>query len=127
MIFTRAYFWGFFLIVLFFYSLLYKRKALRNFYLFAVSYFFYYKTGGLFVFILLFSTIADYLLGHAIFRARTTTLKKLWLSLSILISLSVLCFFKYDYFFTDTLNRIFHTRFEVVTHAINGLSKNWSP
>ena len=51
MIFTRMYFWGFFLIVLLFYSLLYKRKALRNFYLFAVSYFFYYKTGGLFVFV----------------------------------------------------------------------------
>jgi len=75
MIFTRLYFWGFFLIVLLFYSLLYKRKALRNFYLFAISYFFYYKTGGLFVFILLFSTIADYLLGHAIYRAKRTTVK----------------------------------------------------
>jgi alginate O-acetyltransferase complex protein AlgI len=117
MIFTRVYFWGFFLIVLLFYSLLYKRKALRNFYLFAVSYFFYYKTGGLFVFVLLFSTVADYLLGHAIYRAKRTTVKKLWLSLSILISLTVLCFFKYDYFFTDTINRIFHTRFEAVTHA----------
>jgi alginate O-acetyltransferase complex protein AlgI len=117
MIFTRAYFWGFFLIVLLFYSFLYKRKALRNFYLFAVSYFFYYKTGGLFVFVLLFSTIADYLLGHAIYRAKGTTVKKIWLSLSILISLTVLCFFKYDYFFTDTINKLFHTRFEVVTHA----------
>jgi D-alanyl-lipoteichoic acid acyltransferase DltB (MBOAT superfamily) len=117
MIFTRLYFWGFFLIVLLFYSLLYKRKALRNFYLFAVSYFFYYKTGGLFVFVLLFSTLADYLLGHAIYRAKRTTVKKLWLSFSILISLTVLCFFKYDYFFTDTINRIFHTHFEAVTHA----------
>jgi len=45
------------------------------------------------------------------------TMKKLWLSLSVLINLSILCFFKYDYFFTDTVNRLFHTDFEVVTHA----------
>jgi alginate O-acetyltransferase complex protein AlgI len=117
MIFTRLYFWGFFAIVLFFYSLLYKRKALRNFYLFAVSYFFYYKTGGLFVFILFFITLSDYLLGHAIFRAKSILARKLWLSLSIFISLTILCFFKYDYFFTETINKIFHTHFEVVTHT----------
>ncbi len=117
MIFTRPYFWGFFIVVLFFYSFLYKKKALRNFYLFAVSYFFYYKTGGLFVFILLFATLSDYFIGHAIYRSNRMTMKKLWLSLSVLINLSILCFFKYDYFFTDTVNRLFHTDFEVVTHA----------
>lgn len=117
MIFTRLYFWGFFALVLLFYSFLYKQKALRNFYLFAVSYFFYYKTGGLFVFILFFVTLSDYLLGHAICRAKDPLAKKLWLALSITLSLSVLCFFKYDYFFTDTFNKIFNTHFKVVTHA----------
>ncbi|MBN1413582.1 MAG: MBOAT family protein [Bacteroidales bacterium] len=117
MIFTRPYFWGFFIIVFFLYSFLYRKKALRNIYLFAISYFFYYKTGGLFVFILLFATLSDYLIGHAIYRSKPVILKKLWLSLSVIVNLSVLCFFKYDYFFTDTVNRLFHTHFEVVTHA----------
>ncbi len=117
MIFTRLYFWLYFLVVMLFFSLLYKRKALRNFYLFAVSYFFYYKTGGLFVFVLLFATISDYLIGHKIFNANKPITKKLWLSLSVFINLTVLCFFKYDYFFTDTVNKLFHTHFEVVTHA----------
>ncbi len=98
MIFTRLYFWLYFMVVILFFLLLYKRKALRNFYLFAVSYFFYYKTGGLFVFVLFFATISDYLIGHRIFKAKKAVTKKLWLSLSVFINLTVLCFFKYDYF-----------------------------
>jgi hypothetical protein len=61
LIFTRLYFWGFFLLVLLFYSFLYKRKPLRNTYLWLVSLFFYYKTGGLFLLILVFTTLADFL------------------------------------------------------------------
>lgn len=117
LIFTRMYFWGFFLVVLFIYSLVYKKKGLRNVYLMLVSLFFYYKTGGLFVFVLIFSTIFDFLIGIAIYQTGNSVRRKIWLGLSILINLSVLAFFKYDYFFTSTVNSIFHTNFEVVTHA----------
>lgn len=117
LIFTRFYFWGFFAVVLIFYSILYKQKALRNAYLFLVSLFFYYKTGGLFFFILLFSTFTDFGIGHAIYNSKTPLKKKLWLALSITLNLGVLAFFKYDYFITQTINSIFHTNLEVVTHA----------
>lgn len=117
LIFTRFYFWGFFAVVLVFYSILYKQKALRNAYLFLVSLFFYYKTGGLFFFILLFSTFTDFGIGHAIHNSKTPLKKKLWLALSVTLNLGVLVFFKYDYFITQTLNSIFNTNLEVVTHA----------
>jgi D-alanyl-lipoteichoic acid acyltransferase DltB (MBOAT superfamily) len=121
LIFTRLYFWGFFLVVLVFYSLLYKRKTTRNVYLWLVSLFFYYKTGGLFLFILIFSTIIDFFLGQAIYNARSQARKKAWLSLSLVITLSVLVFFKYDIFFTETLNTLLGTHFEVINH-----SASWS-
>lgn len=117
LIFTRFYFWGFFAIVLIFYSFVYKHKAPRNAYLFLVSLFFYYKTGGLFFFILLFSTFTDFGIGHAIYNSKKPLNKKLWLALSIVLNLGVLVFFKYDYFITQTINSIFNTNLEVVTHA----------
>ncbi len=117
LIFTRLYFWGFFLVVLVFYSLLYRKIPARNLYLWLVSLFFYYKTGGLFLFILVFSTIADFFIGQAIYYARSQTGKKLWLTLSLVITLSVLAFFKYDIFFTETINALLGTHLEVINHG----------
>ena len=98
LIFTRLYFWGFFLVVLLFYSMLYKKKGIRNAYLWMVSLFFYYKTGGLFLFILVFSTIVDFYIGKSIYYAQKPAAKKAWLALSLTITLGVLAFFKYDLF-----------------------------
>jgi alginate O-acetyltransferase complex protein AlgI len=117
LIFTRLYFWLFLLVVLLFYSFLYKRKPLRNTYLWLVSMFFYYKTGGLFLIILLFSTVIDFAIGHAIFSAKSQASKKAWLALSLIITLSVLAFFKYDIFFTETLNALSGTHFSVINHG----------
>lgn len=117
LIFTRLNFWIFFAVVLAGYSILYKKNILRNAYLFLVSLFFYYKTGGLFFIILLFSTLSNFYIGQAIFQAKQPIHKKLWVALSITINLGVLAFFKYDYFLTETFNTVFGTHFEVVTHA----------
>jgi alginate O-acetyltransferase complex protein AlgI len=117
LLFTRLYFWAFFLIVLVFYSLLYKKKTVRNTYLWLVSLFFYYKTGGLFLFILIFSTVVDFFLGHAIYNAKSQAGKKIWLAISLTITIFVLAFFKYDIFFTETINTILGTNFEVVNHG----------
>jgi alginate O-acetyltransferase complex protein AlgI len=117
LLFTRLYFWGFYAVVLAIYSIIYKKKALRNAYLFLVSLFFYYKTGGLFFFILIFSTTSNFFIGKAIYNARSTLVKKLFVALSVFLSLGVLAFFKYDYFFTETINTVFNTNLEVITHA----------
>ncbi len=117
LIFTRLYFWGFFIVVLLFYSLLYKKLTLRNTYLWLVSLFFYYKTGGLFLLILIFVTVVDFFIGQAIYRAKTKSGKKAWVTLSLSITLFVLAFFKYDIFFTETVNQLFGTSFQVINHG----------
>jgi alginate O-acetyltransferase complex protein AlgI len=111
--FSRLYFWIFFFILLTVYSILYKKKTLRNAYLFAASLFFYWKSGGYFFSLLIFSTIVDYTLGLAIYRAQIKWKKILFLCLSLFANLGVLAYFKYSYFLTGIVNDIFGTTFEV--------------
>ncbi|MCO5265049.1 MAG: MBOAT family protein [Lentimicrobium sp.] len=114
LIFTQAGFWIFFALVYFGFSLVYKRKNLRNSYLLLVSLFFYYKTSGMFVGLLMFTTISNFLLGRFIFRHQSKSGKLVLVSLSVALNLFILSYFKYAYFFTDSINFIFNTHFEVV-------------
>lgn len=107
LLFTQLYFWGFFAFVLAIYSMVYRQKALRNAFLFLVSLFFYYKTSGLFLLILLFSTAVDFGIGHAIYRSKNRSKAQLWVALSVTINLLVLGYFKYAYFVTEFLNTHF--------------------
>lgn len=116
LIFTGFFFWGFFAVVLLFYSIIHKKRGLRNAFLFLVSLFFYYKTSGLFISILLFSTLSDFIIGKRIFSSKEKTTKQIWLALSVVINLLVLCYFKYAYFFTESCNELFHTNYEVFNH-----------
>ena len=116
LIFTAFFFWGFFAVVLVFYSFIHKKRALRNAFLFFVSLFFYYKTSGLFISILLFSTLCDYIIGWLIYSSKKKLFKQLFVASSVLINLFVLCYFKYAYFFTDSFNAFFQTNYEVFNH-----------
>lgn len=116
MLFTGFYFWAFFGILLLIYSILYKKNTIRNCYLFVMSLFFYYKSGGYFFSLLIFSTIVDYFLGQLIYHSPEKWKKKLFVIMSVTVNLSLLAYFKYSYFFTDILNQLFNTNFEVVNH-----------
>ncbi|MBI2723064.1 MAG: MBOAT family protein [Bacteroidetes bacterium] len=106
MLFTHLFFWGFFLIVLLFYSVVYKASKSRTIYLLAVSLFFYFKTSGVFVLLLLFTIISDYNWGRLIHHSASETKKKVFLTISIVLNLSLLCYFKYSYFFHHSANQI---------------------
>jgi D-alanyl-lipoteichoic acid acyltransferase DltB (MBOAT superfamily) len=112
-IFTTPAFWIFFLVVLAGYSLIYKRMFLRNFYLFLISLFFYYKSGGLFLGLLIFVTVIDYMCGITIFYSRKKFLRKFSLLFSIISNIGILAYFKYTGFFVNTINDVFGTSFEV--------------
>ena len=64
LLFTQFHFWVFFAFVFALFSLLKNKVLLRNTYLFFVSLFFYYKTSGLFILILVFITLYNYLAGR---------------------------------------------------------------
>ncbi|MDR2407421.1 MAG: MBOAT family protein [Bacteroidales bacterium] len=116
LLFTQFYFWVFFAFVIAGFSLVYNRRLLRNTFLFAVSLFFYFKTSGLFVFILIFSTLSDFILGQCIYNTKSKLRKKMFLATSIVINLFVLSYFKYAYFFTDVYNSLFASEWEVINY-----------
>ncbi len=112
-IFSSPAFWIFFLFILAGYSIIYKKLLVRNLYLFLISLFFYYKSGGLFLILLILVTIVDYSCGLLISRSQTRHLKRLWLLLSIVSNIGLLAYFKYTGFFAGALNDLFGTSFEV--------------
>ncbi|MDY0103382.1 MAG: MBOAT family O-acyltransferase [Lentimicrobium sp.] len=113
LIFTQASFWIFFAIVYLGFALVYSRKNVRNAYLLLVSLFFYYKTSGVFVGLLIFTTLSNYGIGWWIFKSKAKAMKLTLLSFSLALNLLILGYFKYAYFITDSINYIFNSSFEV--------------
>ena len=131
LLFTQFYFWGFFALVYALFALIMetvpdrignKKLHLRNVYLLFVSWFFYYKTSGLFLFILAFVTLSDWLIAQRIYQSKIKNLKSkiatAWLCLSVAIDLGFLAYFKYAYFFTDAFNDLFGTSYSIVDKIV---------
>ncbi|MDD4848411.1 MAG: MBOAT family protein, partial [Bacteroidales bacterium] len=116
LLFTQFYFWAFFAFIFAGFSLLHNKCLLRNAFLFFASVFFYYKTSGLFVLILIFSTIYGFFIGKKIDLNTRRFWRKFHLIIGVVINLLVLCYFKYAYFFTDACNTLFHSDIEVVNY-----------
>ena len=114
LLFTQFYFWAFFALVFAGFSLLKNKILLRNTFLAFTSIFFYYKTSGLFVLILLFSIIFNYYQANTIAFSETNKQKKLYLIIGLIVNLLTLCYFKYSYFFIDLLNNMFGIQLKVV-------------
>jgi len=122
LIFTEGSFWLFFAILLLGYSLVYKTRYLRSLYLLIFSFFFYFKSSGLFFILLIFSTVCDYILGQLIHSSKIHWKRKSLVAISVFINLAVLSFFKYSYFFTDTVNSLAGTElqpFNFLSHWSN--------
>lgn len=104
-----------------------SRRLWRNGYLFFVSLFFYYKTSGLFVSLLIFSTIVGWLLGiwfdnlsrRQLHTGKSTQPARTALMVAgVVVNLAVLCFFKYAYFFNDIFNTIASTHYSIAIKII---------
>ncbi len=113
LLFTQFYFWAFFALVLAMLCVFRNKILLRNACLFAVSLFFYYKTSGLFLLLLLFVVAFNYLAGLLIPRIRGKGWRKAVLAAGIVVNLSLLFYYKYAYFVTDVANNLFGTSFVV--------------
>ncbi|MDL2223827.1 MBOAT family protein [Bacteroidales bacterium OttesenSCG-928-M06] len=107
LLFTQFYFWVFFAFVFAGLALFQNKILLRNAFLCFVSLFFYYKTSGLFVLILMFTTIFNFFQGKLIYRSETAKKSRTLLVVGLIVNLFFLCYFKYAYFITDVINNIF--------------------
>ena len=114
LLFTQFYFWAFFALVYAVFALVGDKRLLRNAFLFFVSLFFYYKTSGLSVLILIFVTCSDFFLARRIVSAKRKGVKRAWLVLSVCIDLLLLCYFKYAYFFADFVHSLTGLELRVV-------------
>ena len=126
LIFTRFFFWAFFAVVLLGYSLVYKNKnrSIRAGYLFILSVFFYYKSSGFFFFILLLSTLVGFFTGKGIYKSKNGLTRKVLIGVSVAFNLLVLIYFKYTYFFIDSLNVMFNVDFKVLNHLAVWANEN---
>ena len=114
LLFTQFYFWAFFALVYAVFALIGDRRLLRNAFLFFVSLFFYFKTSGLSVLILIFVTCSDFFIARRIAGSEKPGRKKAWLVLSVCIDLLILCYFKYSYFFADFVHSLTGLELKVV-------------
>ena len=114
LLFTQFYFWAFFAIVFAGFALLQKKVLLRNAYLAFVSFFFYFKTSGLFILLLLFATVFNFYQAKWMIRVQSPKQAKFRLFIGLTVNLFFLCYFKYAYFFADVLNRMLGWNLQIV-------------
>jgi len=89
---------------LFGYVFIQNKQTLKVVYLTVVSYYFYYKTGGIYLFLLFTTTFFDFYIGKLMHACNRKNIRRLYLFLSLLINLGILAYFKYTNFFIDTIN-----------------------
>ena len=78
----------------------------KNVLLLLGSLIFYAWGEPIYVLLMLFSTVSDYLHGRAIGKARSKMIKQIFLVSSIIVNLGVLGFFKYADFLVGTINQL---------------------
>jgi alginate O-acetyltransferase complex protein AlgI len=108
LVFTSSIFVFYFLpLVLAGYYALPPRSAWRNAWLLVTSYIFYGWWNPWFVLLMLFITAVNYICGRLLMRKDATARGRWWnLTITVAISLGLLCFFKYWVFFQTNLNYV---------------------
>ncbi|MBO2009393.1 MBOAT family O-acyltransferase [Hymenobacter negativus] len=99
LIFNTGFFLLLFLGFLAGYQLLRNQHRARLLYVTLFSLFFYYKSSGLYFLLLVFSTIVEYNFARWIEDSSSQSQRKLLLTLSLLVNLGMLFYFKYTNFF----------------------------
>lgn len=110
LLFNSGLFLMLFLVFYGLYSLLQGRPKLRIIYTLVFSLYFYYKSSGQYLWILVLSTMIDYFLGKAIHQSQTEVKRKIFLVLSLCSNLGLLGYFKYTNFLIESFNQLSGTK-----------------
>jgi alginate O-acetyltransferase complex protein AlgI len=82
------------------------------------SFYFYYKSSGLYFLLLVWAAVLDFSLGKWIHRTDDPRKRRFALIISVLSNLGLLFYFKYSNFFIDTVNQFAHTHINRLEHLI---------
>ena len=99
LIFSSGMFMCMFAVFIVIYTMLRHKSLSRTLFVLAFSYYFYYKSSGIYFFLLAVVTCSDYLIADVIYTTRSRWGRKLLVALSLIIDLGLLGFFKYTNFF----------------------------
>jgi len=111
LLFNNGFFLYYFACFILLYYLFRKNLVVRKFIFCFFSLYFFYKASGYFVFMVIFSAIADYFISNRIYKEQNKQGKKAWLILSIVFNLGILIYFKYTNFFIRLSNEFLHAQF----------------
>ena len=106
LIFNSGFFLWLFLGFILIYVLLKRKDTPRIIFLTLFSYYFYYKSSGVYFFLLALVTISDFLIAQAMGRTEKKGIRKSLVALSVTINLGLLCYFKYTNFFGEIIASI---------------------
>lgn len=108
MLFNSLQFFVFFSCVWVAYWTIHKNIQLRNILILAASYYFYASWDWRFLSLIIISTITDYYCGKKIYESESSSLRKFYLIVSILVNIGILATFKYFDFFVSSLIDLFN-------------------
>lgn len=103
MIFSSGFFLWLFTAFISVYVLLTQKNTARILFVTAFSYFFYYKSSGVYFLLLALVTVSDFFLAQRMNVTASAVQRKLLVFFSLLINLGLLCYFKYSNFFGTIL------------------------
>lgn len=113
LLFSSGTFWALFLVFLPLFSLIRNRLWMMLVFVTSFSFYFYYKCSGFFVFLLLVTSLVDWMLSKAIStHGAGKALRRTCLITSLVCSLGILAYFKYANFFLFNLNALIAGNFQ---------------
>lgn len=107
LLFNSGLFLGLFIVFYLIYIITYKHDKFRTVYVLLFSLFFYYKAGGMYFILLIISSVFNYYLSEFIYRSPQKR-SKILLTISVVVNLGILGYYKYTNFFIDNINGIFN-------------------
>lgn len=112
LLFSSGVFWVLFLIFLPIYGFLKKKKMQMTFFVIAFSLYFYYKSSGFFFLMLIATSFIDWIISRWLGRLEKRGPRLVLMWSSILLSLSILGYFKYANFFLWNWNQMVQGNFQ---------------
>ena len=111
MLFSSGLFLFLFAAFAFLYGFMRRTPTLRIWYVIAFSLYFYYKSSGIYLLLLVGVSVSDFWIGRAIAHAASKKIRRGLVALSITADLAVLGYFKYTNFFIEITRDLFGAGF----------------
>ena len=112
LIFSSGFFLFLFALFMVIYFAVYKHHRVKTTFVTLFSLYFYYKSSGIYFFLLVAATVVDYSLANIIFHSPKKAVQKAVLVLSLVLNLGLLAYFKYTNFFYEIFCNITKSHFD---------------